>query len=102
MVLLKCDRFIDEFSVSLSLSRGRLRESPISGLGHVSMPASGGSAAIILCCIKKMFVPFYQTSFREVKILPFIVVVVAVDFPLIIHDFILYKTKKKAKFFCGS
>lgn len=41
---LKCERLVDPFSVSLS--RGRLRESPISGLGHVSIPASGGSAAI--------------------------------------------------------
>lgn len=44
---LKWERLVDP--LSMSLSSGRLRESPISGLGHVSMPASGGSAAIIYC-----------------------------------------------------
>lgn len=39
---LKCERFVVPFSVSLS--SGRLRESPISGLGHVSIPASGSAA----------------------------------------------------------
>lgn len=38
---LKCERFVEPFSVSLS--SGRLRESPISGLGH-SIPASGSAA----------------------------------------------------------
>lgn len=81
---LKCERFDVPFSVSLS--RGLLRESPISGLGQVSIPASGSAAISI---INPQFIkrPLHARNAQALRIFDFFVLLFYYFFPCMLLFF---------------